>query len=102
MNDTTPPRLKLISTRGRRLRVRAVDAGAGIDPQFVRLSVDGRARSVRYVAGRREITASLKSLRRGRHSFTLRVSDYQEPKNMENVPKILPNTARLHAAFRIR
>jgi hypothetical protein len=102
MNDTTPPRLKLISTRARRLRVRAVDAGAGIDPQFVRLSVDGQARSVRYVAGRREITASLKSLRRGRHSFTLRVSDYQEPKNMENVPKILPNTARLHAAFRIR
>ena len=102
INDTTPPRLKLVSTRGRRLRVRAVDTGAGIDPQFVLLSVDGYAHSARYDAGRNEVTASLKGLKRGRHGFTLRVSDYQETKNMENVPKILPNTARLHAAFRIR
>jgi subtilisin family serine protease len=103
IGDTTAPRLKLISTRGRKLRVRAVDSGAGIDPQFVRLSVDGFPYPVRYDARRGEITASLRAkLRRGRHSFTLRVSDYQEPKNMENVPKILPNTARLHAAFRIR
>jgi subtilisin family serine protease len=102
IGDTTPPRLKLISTRGGRLRVRAVDNGAGIDAQFVRLSVDGSARSARYEAGRNEITASLKGLRRGRHRFTLTVSDYQEPKNMENVPKILPNTARLRSAFRLR
>ena len=102
INDTTPPRLRLISTRGRRLRVRAVDSGAGIDPRFVHLSVDGDARTARYDAGRNEITASLKGLRRGRHRLTLRVSDYQEPKNMENVPKILPNTAQLHAAFRVR
>ena len=102
INDTTPPRLKLISTRGRQLRVRAVDTGAGIDPQFVSLSVDGYAYPVHYDASRREITAPLREkLRRGRHTFTLRVSDYQEPKNMENVPKILPNTSRLHAAFRI-
>src|SRR5262245_32508031 len=101
IGDTTPPRLRLISTRGR-LRVRAVDRGAGIDPQFVRLSVDGRARSVRYDAGRNEITASLEGLRRGRHRFTLVVSDYQEPKNMENVAKILPNTSRLRAVFRVR
>ncbi len=100
--DTTPPRLKLISTRGGRLRVRAVDNGAGIDQQFVRLAVDGVRRSARYVAGRNEITSSLKGLRRGRHRFTLIVSDHQEPKNMENVPKILPNTARLSIAFRVR
>jgi hypothetical protein len=48
------------------------------------------------------VTSSLKGIRRGRHRFTLRVSDYQEPKNMENVPKILPNTARIQGAFRIR
>jgi len=102
IGDTTPPRLKLLSTRGRVLRVRAVDAGAGVDPRFVHLSVDGHLRSARYDAGRNEITASLKNLRRGRHTFTLRVSDRQEPKNMENVPKILPNTARLHAAVRVR
>jgi len=102
IGDATPPRLKLISTRGRVLRVRALDAGAGIDPRLVHLSVDGSARAARYDAGRNQITASLKKLRHGRHRFTLRVSDYQEPKNMENVPKILPNSAHLHAAFRIR
>jgi subtilisin family serine protease len=103
INDTTPPRLKLISVHGRKLRVSAADNGAGIDPRFIRLSVDGYKYPVRYDASRGEITASLKKkLRRGRHRFTLRVSDYQEPKNMENVPKILPNTARLHAAFTIR
>ena len=101
INDVKPPRLKLISTRGR-LRVRATDNGAGVDPRLVRLSVDGIARSPRYDAGRHEVTSSLKGLKRGRHRFTLRVSDYQEPKNMENVPQILPNTARLHAAFRVR
>jgi hypothetical protein len=68
----------------------------------VGLSVDGHGRSARYDASRNEITASLKGLRRGRHRLTLRVSDYQELKNMENVPKILPNTSRLHAAFRVR
>ena len=57
---------------------------------------------MRYDAGRNELTASLQGLKRGRHKFTLLVSDYQEPKNMENVPKILPNTSRLHAAFRVR
>jgi len=102
IGDTTPPRLKLISTRGGRLRVRAVDNGAGIDPQLVGLSIDGHGRSARYDASRNEITASLKGLRRGRHRLRLLVSDYQELKNMENVPKILPNTSRLHAAFRIR
>jgi subtilisin family serine protease len=102
IGDTTPPRLKLISTRGGRLRVRAVDNGAGIDPRLVRLSVDGHPRSARYDASRNEIAASLKGVRRGRHRLTLLVSDYQELKNMENVPKILPNTSRLHAAFRIR
>jgi hypothetical protein len=102
IGDTTPPRLKLISTRGGRLRVRAVDNGAGIDTQFLRLSVDGHARLARYDGSRNEITASLKGFRRGRHSLTLLVSDYQEPKNMENVPKILPNTSRLRAVFRVR
>ena len=102
INDTTPPRLKLISTRDGRLRVHAVDNGAGIDPVFVQVSVDGFVRASHYDAGRKEVTASMKGLRRGRHRFSVRVSDYQEAKNMENVPKILPNTARLHAAFRVR
>ena len=38
----------------------------------------------------------------GPHRLVFRVSDYQELKNMENVPQILPNTRTLLAAFRIR
>jgi subtilisin family serine protease len=99
IGDTSPPRLKLISTRGRRLQVRAVDSGSGIDPQFVRLAIDGHARAAQYLADQQLITASLSGLRRGRHKFSLRVSDFQESKNMENVRKILPNTARLRGGF---
>jgi hypothetical protein len=39
---------------------------------------------------------------KGRHTFVLRVSDYQETKNMEDVPPILPNTATLRAAVTVR
>jgi hypothetical protein len=102
IGDTTPPHLKLISTRGRQLRARATDAGSGVDPALVRLFVDGKRRAARYSAGQSLVTASLRGLARGRHRFILLVSDYQETKNMENVRKILPNTARLRGAFRIR
>jgi subtilisin family serine protease len=102
IGDTTPPHLKLIAARGGRLRVRATDGGAGVDPQFVRLSVDGHRRLARYDAAKGVVTASLRGLARGRHRFTLLVSDYQETKNMENVRRILPNTSRLSRAFRVR
>jgi hypothetical protein len=36
------------------------------------------------------------------HRLRLRVSDYQETKNTENVARILPNTRVLSATFRIR
>ena len=101
IGDATPPRLKLISTRGV-LRVRATDAGSGIDPQFVRLTVDGHFRAHQYDPAANLVTASLRGLKRGRHHFQLLVSDYQESKNMENVRKILPNTSRLKAAFVVR
>jgi hypothetical protein len=39
---------------------------------------------------------------RGRHTATLQVSDHQEAKNMENVPRILPNTTTLVARFVVR
>ena len=39
---------------------------------------------------------------RGRHTLVLSVADYQETKNMEDVPPILPNTATLHATVTVR
>jgi hypothetical protein len=41
-------------------------------------------------------------LRRGRHTLRFEASDYQEAKNMENVPRILPNTRVLSSSFTLR
>ena len=35
----------------------------------------------------------------GRHSLTVTVSDFQETKNMENVPLVLPNTRVFATTF---
>jgi hypothetical protein len=101
IGDAAPPRLKLLSVRGGHLRVDARDAGSGIDPNRILLLIDGRDRVAGYDPRKGLITASVSNLRRGRHRLSLRVSDYQESKNMENVRRILPNTARLRAAFKI-
>jgi subtilisin family serine protease len=102
IGDTTPPSARLLSARGGLLRISARDAGSGIDPARIRLSIDGRRRTARYDAGRGLVLASIHGLRRGRHTLKLLVSDYQESKNMENVRRILPNTRRLSTVFVVR
>ena len=62
--------------------------------------IDWAAFGVRSAQGL--VTASIRGLRRGRHTLKLSVSDYQESKNMENVRRILPNTRRLSTAFVVR
>jgi subtilisin family serine protease len=102
IGDTKPPRVRLLSARRGVLRISVRDRGSGVDPSTVRLTIDGRARRARYDSNRGEVTRSIRGLRPGRHRLTLRVSDHQESKNIENVRKILPNTARLRAAFVVR
>ena len=102
IGDTTPPRLRFLSARGGVIRVVARDDGAGIDRGQIRLFVDGRQRPTRYDARRGVIVTTGSKLARGRHQLRLVVSDYQELKNMENVRRILPNTAQLRTAFLVR
>jgi subtilisin family serine protease len=102
IGDTRPPRLRFLSARGGVVRVFARDDGAGIDPGQIRLFVDGRQRPARYDSRRRLIVSTSSKLARGRHRLRLVVSDYQELKNMENVRRILPNTAQLRTAFFVR
>ena len=102
IGDSTPPSARLLSARGGQLRISTRDTGSGIDPTRTRLYVDGHRRAARYEAGRGLLLASIRGLRRGRHTLTLRVSDYQESKNMENVRRILPNTRRLSTSFVVR
>ena len=97
MNDVTPPRLRFDSTRGS-IVVAATDTGSGVDPASIvgdaRRQAGARARSAR----RRSASAAAK----GRHRLVLTVADYQETKNMEDVAKILPNTATLRVTVTVR
>jgi subtilisin family serine protease len=102
IGDTRPPRLRFLSARSGIVRVFARDDGAGIDPSQILLFVDGRQRPARYDSRRRLIVTTGRRLARGRHRLRLVVSDYQELKNMENVRRILPNTAQLRTTFFVR
>jgi subtilisin family serine protease len=90
VDDTTPPRLRLVSTAHGTIAVAASDAGSGLDPQSVSATVDGRNAQVRVAGGRLTIRTTA-----GRHELVVTASDYEELKNMEDVAKIKPNTATL-------
>jgi subtilisin family serine protease len=103
LDDTRPPTLRLLTRRvtsGGVLEIAASDAGSGIDPQSIALTIDGAARPVSFAGGR--IRMPDPGLSAGRHRLALQVSDFQETRNNENVPRILPNTARLEATITIR
>jgi subtilisin family serine protease len=95
IGDSTPPRLRSLGRRGTSLRVAVSDAGAGVDPRSIDATVDGRERRASLRGGVISIRVG-----RGRHRVVLQVSDHQESRNMENVPRILPNTARLAVTVR--
>lgn len=97
INDTTPPVLQLASgAPARTIWVSAVDDGAGVDPSTATATIDGRPAPVRYTAGRLVIHVSP-----GTHKLFVQVSDYQEAKNMEDVPAVTPNTATLTTTVRV-
>lgn len=103
INDVTAPRLRLRSRaveRGAPLLVGAVDRGSGIYEDSIDAVVDGGRVSANFVRGLIRIPTA--SLSPGKHSLKLRVSDYQEAKNTENVARILPNTRTLIATVTIR
>jgi subtilisin family serine protease len=101
INDRTPPRVRLLAPSGRTLVAAASDLGAGVDPAHVYVQIDGgELRRATYRNGRIRIPVG--SLPAGRHRLLLQVSDRQEAKNMENVTRILPNTAQLAASFTVR
>jgi subtilisin family serine protease len=103
VNDVTPPTLRVRARTvraGQPITVAAVDAGSGVYPESVVAFVDGEVAQKRYHGG--VISVSTRTLMPGKHRVRLRVSDYQESKNTENVQRILPNTRWLTATFRVR
>ncbi len=64
------------------------------------MSVDGQRVDARYRDGVVRIRTG--GYAAGVHHVRVRVSDYQETKNTENVARILPNTRVFTATFTIR
>ena len=103
VNDVKPPVLRLRTrsvVAGEPVLVSATDAGAGVYPESIRIAVDGTSRSGTLRGALLSISTA--GLSAGTHRLRLRVSDYQESKNTENVARILPNTRWLTATFTIR
>ncbi len=101
--DTKPPTLGLrtkLVKQGGRVLVRAADGGSGIDPASLYVTVDGTERTARYAAG--VVSFSTGGLRAGKHAVIVQLSDFQETRNMENVARILPNTAVLKTTVTVR
>jgi hypothetical protein len=103
IGDTKPPRIRPLARTvrlGRRFVVQVTDRGAGVDPNTLVATVDGRYVRVRYRSGRAYI--SVGRFVRGSHTLVVQASDFQEAKNMENTGPILPNTAQRRLRFVIR
>ncbi len=102
IDDRAPPRLRLLRhvvAGGGALVLAASDAGSGIDPASIHVTLDGHGR--RAVLSRGRVRVSTAGLGPGTHRAVVRISDYQETRNNENVAAILPNTRRLTATFTI-
>jgi hypothetical protein len=103
IDDVTPPSIRLLTTlvtRPSNLALAVTDKGSGVDPSSLQVTVDGKSLDESYARGR--VVVRLAGVGRGRHRVVLTASDYQELKNMENVPQILPNTRVFRAVFRVR
>jgi subtilisin family serine protease len=103
VDDVTPPTVKLLSPTARRggtVQLAVADGGSGVDPKSLTANIDGKTANVTFSRGRAVV--SLRRIAPGRHTLVFTAADYQELKNMENVPQILPNTRTFRAAFRVR
>ena len=103
INDTAPPTLRLRTrsiAAGSALSVAARDPGAGVYPESIRATIDGQLASTSFRNG--VIRVETGNLATGQHRLRMRVSDYQETKNTENVARILQNTRTFTATFTVR
>jgi subtilisin family serine protease len=97
VNDVTPPRVRVLRAPAHVIRLGITDAGAGVDPGSISLHVDGR--QVSYSFTHNVLLAHTTS---GTHRVSVVVSDFQEPKNMEDVGPVLPNTRTFTGRVNVR
>jgi hypothetical protein len=102
-NDVTPPTARLLTRsvgKGMPIRVSITDAGSGVDPRSIGVTIGGTRPLLSFKSGVLRIQSS--RLSAGKYTLHLVVSDYQEAKNMENVGPILPNTRSFSATVTVR
>jgi hypothetical protein len=102
VDDVTPPVVRLRSrtvASGAPLVAVVTDAGSGVYASSIRVRVDGGASEYSFRNGVLRVPTAGRAP--GRHRLDVRVSDYQETKNTENVRRILPNTRWLTATFSV-
>jgi subtilisin family serine protease len=103
VNDTSPPSIRLLDHKdriGRPIRVSVNDSGSGVDPRSFHAKVGGKSVRVTFADG--VLLLRTKRLHAGTQTVTVRASDYQETKNMEDVGPVLPNTRVLHTTVTLR
>jgi subtilisin family serine protease len=104
INDTTPPTVRLLTrsvSQTQPLKLKITDAGAGVDPASLQVTVDKLLSDYRFEGG--ILTIPLPHVTRGTHHLTVTVADYQETKNMEDVLNgATPNTRVFHATVTVR
>lgn len=104
VNDVTPPAVKLVSRTVAagstvKLELLITDAGSGVDPGSIDVKVDGSDADTTYDRDTGKTIATVSFVSAGTHKLSVSVSDYQEAKNMEDVPGVLPNSRTLDTTF---
>jgi hypothetical protein len=88
---------------GALLRIQATDAGSGVDPVSLSVTVDGRGVTPALTRSSGIFVVPTTGLAAGRHTVHVSVADYQETKNDENRGgPSMPNTATFSGSFRLR
>jgi hypothetical protein len=100
VDDRDPPAVTELSPGGSAARFSVTDAGSGVDPVSVGVTVDGTRVPFSFSASSGVL--SLPRLEPGTHTVVVEAADYQETKNNENVGPVLPNTRTFTATFLVR
>ena len=98
VDDSTPPRVRLLPSRKHAIRLAVSDTGSGVDLGSLEVKVDGKLRSHTYARN----VLTIPGLTAGTHRVAVVVGDYEETKNMEDVGPVLPNTRHFSARVTVR
>jgi subtilisin family serine protease len=106
VNDTSPPSIRLLDrtiVAGHPIRFAVRDPGSGVDPHSFGARLNGvPVRFNRSAYSHGVLSIQTTGFPPGRVSVTVKASDYQETKNMEDVGPVLPNTRVLHTTVTLR